>query len=235
MCGEAEGRAGTLAAIETSRPDLAIIELGLKNSEGLGLITDIRARHPKVLTLVLSVHDESLYAERSIRAGANGYISKREPPERIMKAVRRILAGGIYWGEGVVAEVASRVVRSARRAGGSPADLLSERELQVFELIGTGFTVSAIAALLHAAASTVESYRARTKGKLNLRNAEELLQAAIRWNVAKGNSCRLPQIEAELTELSGSSTARSTPGLQTPEFGAAPPLTRVVCAGKLAP
>jgi len=204
VCGEAEGRAGTLAAIKASRPDLAIIELGLKNSDGLGLITDIHDRHPKMLTLVLSMLDESLYAERSIRAGASGYISKREPPEKIMEAVRKILAGEIYWGERVVGQVASRVARSVRRASGSPLDLLSERELEVFELIGTGFTASAVAALLHVAVSTVESYRVRIKEKMNLRNAGELLQAAIRWNVAKSNSCQLPQVEAELTESLGS-------------------------------
>jgi DNA-binding NarL/FixJ family response regulator len=190
VCGEAEDRAGTLAAIEASRPDLAIVDLGLKNSDGLRLIQDLHDRHPKLLTLVLSVHDESLYAERAIRAGASGFISKQEAPARIMQAVRAVLAGEIYWGEKVAAQVASKVARSGRGLNGSPVDLLSERELQVFERIGSGFSTSAVAAMLHLDVSTVESYRARIKEKLNLQDAQELLQAAIRWNVAKGAYCQ---------------------------------------------
>jgi DNA-binding NarL/FixJ family response regulator len=186
VCGEAEDRAGTLAAIEASRPDLAIVDLGLKNQDGIRLIQDIHDRHPKMLTLVLSMHDESLYAERAIRAGASGYISKQEAPAKLMQAVRTVLAGDIYWGERVAAQVASKVARSARAPSGSPVDLLSERELQVFEGIGSGISTPAVAAALHIDVSTVESYRARIKEKMNLRNAEELLQAAIRWNVAKG-------------------------------------------------
>ncbi len=198
VCGEAEDRDGTLRAIEASRPDLAIVDLGLKNSDGMRLIQDIRDRHPRMLTLVLSMHDESLYAERSIRAGASGYISKQETPAKIMQAVRTILAGEIYWSERVAAQVASKVARSVRSANGSPLDLLAERELQVFELIGSGISTSAVAAMLHIAVSTVESYRARIKEKMNLRDAGELLQAAIRWNVAKGNCCQMPSGEADL-------------------------------------
>jgi DNA-binding NarL/FixJ family response regulator len=196
VCGEAENRDGTLAAIEASRPDLAIVDLGLKDSDGMGLIQDIHDRHPQVLTLVLSMHDESLYAERAIRAGASGYISKQEEPAKIMQAVRKVLAGEIYWSEGVAAQVASKVARSARGADYFRANLLSERELQVFELIGSGASTSAIAAMLHIDGSTVETYRTRIKEKMNLRDARELLQAAIRWNVAKGQCCALPSGEA---------------------------------------
>jgi DNA-binding NarL/FixJ family response regulator len=196
VCGEAEDRDGTLTAIEASGPDLAIVDVGLKNSNGIGLIKDIHDRHPRMLTLVLSMHDESLYAERAVRAGASGYISKQEAPAKIMEAVRKILAGEIYWSERVAAQVASKVAHSVRGASGSPVDLLSERELQVFELIGSGASTSAIAAMLHIDASTVETYRARIKEKMDLRNAGELLQAAIRWSVAKGDCCQLPFAEA---------------------------------------
>jgi len=127
VCGEAEDRAGTLAAIEASRPDLAIMELRLKNSDGIGLLQDLHDRHPKMLTLVLSSHDESQYAERAIRAGASGYISKREPLAKILEAVRKVLAGGTYWSEKVAAQVATKATRSLRGANGSPVDLLSER------------------------------------------------------------------------------------------------------------
>jgi DNA-binding NarL/FixJ family response regulator len=189
VCGEAEDRDGTLAAIEASRPHLAIVDVGLKNSDGIRLIQDIHDRHPKLLTLVLSMHDESLYAERAIRAGASGYISKREGPAKIMEAVRKVLAREIYWNEKVAAQVASKAARPVRGTNGSPMDLLSERELQVFELIGSGASTPIIAATLHIGASTVDTYRARIKERMNLRDAEELLQAAIRWNVAKGSCC----------------------------------------------
>ena len=108
VCGEAEDRAGTLAAIEARRPDLAIMELRLKNSDGMELLQDLHDRHPKMLTLVLSSHDESLYAERAIRAGASGYISKQEPLAKILEAVRKVLAGETYLSEKMAARVATR-------------------------------------------------------------------------------------------------------------------------------
>jgi len=183
VCGEAEDRQGTLAAIEASRPDLAIVDLGLKNSDGIALIKDIHELHPQMLTLVLSMHDESLYAERAIRAGASGYISKQEASKKIIEAVRKILAGQIYWSEKAAAQVASKVARSVRGADGSPADLLSERELQVFELIGTGASASQVAAALHIGVSTVESHRTHIKKKMHYGSAVELLQGAIHWNL----------------------------------------------------
>jgi len=192
VCGEAEDRDGTLTAIEASGPDLAIVDVGLKNSDGIGLIKDIHDRHPRMLTLVLSMHDESLYAERAVRAGASGYISKQETSAKIMEVVRKVLAGEIYWSERMAAQVASKVAHSVRGASGSPTDLLSEREMQVFELIGSGISTPAIAARLHIDVSTVESYRARIKEKMNLRDAKELLQTAIRWSVAKGDCCQVP-------------------------------------------
>jgi DNA-binding NarL/FixJ family response regulator len=201
VCGEAEDRDGTLAAIEASKPDMAIVDLGLKNSDGIRLIQDIHDRYPRVPTLVLSMHDETLYAERAVRAGASGYISKQEPPQRILQAVRTVLAGEIYWSEKVAAQVASKVVRSVRRPNNLPANVLSERELQVFELIGSGARTSGIAAILHIGVSTVETHRTRIREKMNLKDAGELLQAAIRWNVATGYCCPLPEanrtVEAE--------------------------------------
>jgi DNA-binding NarL/FixJ family response regulator len=191
VCGEAEDRQETLAAVEASRPDLAIVDVGLKNSDGIALVKDLHHLHPRMPTLVLSMHDESLYAERAIRAGASGYISKQETPAKIIEAVRKILAGEIYWSEKVAAQVASKAARSVHGGDGSPADLLSERELQVFELIGSGASTSAIAAMLHIDVSTVETYRTRIKDKMNLSDARKLLQAAIRWTVAKGACCQL--------------------------------------------
>jgi DNA-binding NarL/FixJ family response regulator len=150
-----------------------------------------------VLTLVFSMHDESLYAERAIRAGASGYISKQEEPAKVMQAVRTVLAGEIYWSQGMAAQVATKVARSVRGAGGSPMGLLSEREMQVFESIGSGASTSGIASMLHIGLSTVGAYRTRIKEKLDLSDARKLLQAAIRWTVTKGPCRPLESREAD--------------------------------------
>jgi len=182
VCGEAESRERALAAIAACQPDLAILDLALKNSDGMELINDIRLGYPKMLILVLSMYDESHFAERVVRAGANGYVSKQEAPTRIMQAVRKVLSGEIYWTEKVAAQVASKAVRPGLDPEGLPCDRLSERELQVFESIGTGAGSSQIAAALHIDVSTVESHRTHIKEKMHYRSAVELLQAAIRWN-----------------------------------------------------
>jgi DNA-binding NarL/FixJ family response regulator len=192
VCGEADDREGALAAIEAFRPDLIIVDLGLKNSDGLMLIQDIHDRHPMLLTLVLSMQDESLYAERVIRAGACGFISKRETPMKILEAIRQVLGGEIYWSERAAAHVASKIVRPVHSSNGLPTGLLSERELQIFELIGSGASTPEIVASLHIGVSTVETYRSRIKEKMNLKDAGALLQAAIRWTVSKGTCCWLP-------------------------------------------
>jgi DNA-binding NarL/FixJ family response regulator len=186
VCGEAEDRTDALKGIAASDADLAIIDLHLKNSHGLELVRDLQNQHPNVLTLVLSsLEDESLNSERAIRAGARGYISKREPPARIMEAVRKVLGGEIYWSPKAAAQIASKIAingRNGHNDNGTPADRLSERELQVFEQIGLGRSTQQIAQNLFIDVTTVETYRARIKEKLQLRDGSELLQTAIRWN-----------------------------------------------------
>jgi DNA-binding NarL/FixJ family response regulator len=182
VCAEAEDRSGALQTIESTRPNLVIIDLALKNSNGLELIKDIRSRWPKVLMLVVSMHDESLYAERVIRAGARGYITKQEATRRILQAIRRVLAGEIYLNEKTAANVLSRLAAHPRPEGGSPTELLTDRELEVFELTGSGLNTRDIAEKLRIDVKTVETYRVRIKEKLNLKGASELLQLAIRWN-----------------------------------------------------
>lgn len=184
VCGEAEDREQALAAVAASKPNLAIIDLTLKNSDGMELIKDLRHRYPKVQILVLSMHDEDLHAERAIRAGARGYITKQEAATKILVAIRQILKGEIYWSEKAAARVASKSVGRSRPSTGFPLDCLTDRELQVFELIGAGRSTRQIAATLHIDVSTVETYRARIKEKLNLKDALDLLQYAIRWHVA---------------------------------------------------
>lgn len=182
VCGEAEDREMALELAATSAADLVIVDLTLKNSHGLELIKDLCNRFPKVKILVLSMRDEVLYAERVIRAGASGFINKQESPGKILLAVRQVLNGEIHLSEKASTHVVSKVARSSRTSLDFAGDGLTDREVQVFELIGTGQSTRQIAATLHINASTVETYRARIKEKLKLNNAIELLQCAIRWS-----------------------------------------------------
>ena len=181
VCGEAEDRASALAAISAAAPDLAIIDLALKNSNGLELIKDIHSRWPRLLMLVLSMHDESLYAERVMRAGARGYITKQEATRNILVAIRRVLNGEVYLSGKAAATVIAHLTAKPG-AGGSIADVLTDRELQVFELTGNGLSTREIAEHLHIDVKTVETYRIRIKEKLGIRASSELLQLAIRWS-----------------------------------------------------
>jgi DNA-binding NarL/FixJ family response regulator len=179
VSGEAEDRHGAIEAILAQPPDLVIVDLKLKNSDGLELIKDIRARWPKMRMLVVSMHDESLYAERVIRAGASGYITKQEATRKILLAIRRVLTGSIYLNEKIASRLISRLMTNVDQPTATPAESLADREFQVFELIGRGLNTHDIAHQLHIAVKTVETYRARIKQKLSLKDASELLQLAI--------------------------------------------------------
>jgi DNA-binding NarL/FixJ family response regulator len=187
VCGEAEDRGEALALITVSSPHLAIVDLSLKTSDGLELVKDIRQQHNEVVSLVLSMHNEAFHALRSVRAGANGYISKQESPQEVMKAIRKVLAGHIYWPERVAVETVNRLASKGFIATGELAGRLSERELQVFELIGIGSTPAQIAAIMDVEVTTVDTYRSRIKEKLSLKGAKELRSEAIRWNIAKNS------------------------------------------------
>ncbi len=180
VCGEAADHQGALEAIAASQPDLVIVDLALKKSHGLDLIKDIRVRHPRLATLVVSMHEESLYAERVIRAGARGYITKQEATRNILAAIRQILAGNIYLSDKATSHIATRIA-GIRPEPISALDQLTDRELRIFELLGQGYGVRQIADEMHLDAKTVETYRTRIKMKLGLKDANEVLQAAIRW------------------------------------------------------
>lgn len=171
-----------LSLIEEKAPiDLAIIDISLPGMSGLELVKHLEALHPEVRALVVSRHDETLYAERSIRAGAKGYVMKLEASDVIVEAARRVLGGGIY----VSQEINERLLMSMATGNSlmkeSPLELLSDRELEVFELIGQGIGTRDIAERLHLATKTVESYRARIKEKMHLSSATELMQHAVQW------------------------------------------------------
>ncbi len=181
VCAAAEDRIGALQAIETSVPDLAVIDLTLKNSSGMELIKDIHTRWPKLLILVVSVHNENLYAERVLRAGARGYITKQQATHDILRAIRRVLSGAIYLNETTGAVVLDRLTSKPQAEGDAILDLLTDRELQVFELTGQGFSTREISGQLHIDMKTVDTYRIRIKEKLKLESSSELLKLAIRW------------------------------------------------------
>ena len=183
VLGEAEDRLAAFALIERFRPDLAIVDLTLKSSLGMDLIKDVRAAFPEVRILVVSMQDEMLHAERCIRAGASGYITKQEASRNILQAIRTVLAGKIHLGE----EVANAIIRRTAilpAVGKSMAipEILADRELQVFEMLGQGFNTRQIADRLSVEMKTIETYRARIKEKLGLKDSSELLQRAISWS-----------------------------------------------------
>jgi DNA-binding NarL/FixJ family response regulator len=181
VCAAAEDRPGAVRAIETSQPHLVVIDLTLKNSSGMELIKDIHARWPDLLILVVSMHNENLYAERVLRAGARGYITKQQATRDILQAIRRVLGGGIYLNGTTGAAVLARLASKPQVEEDAVLDLLTDRELQVFELTGQGFNTREISSQLRIDMKTVETYRLRIREKLNLESSSELLKLAIRW------------------------------------------------------
>lgn len=186
-CGEADGAPQTLKVLDKLKPDITIVDISLEGLSGMELIKNIRARSPKLPLLVFSMHDESLYAERALRAGAKGYIMKQEGTENLITAIRCILEGNIYVSEKLRTKILHKFVNGKYNGNESAVDFLSDRELEVFQLIGQGFGTSQIAAKLFLSVKTIESYRANIKEKLNLKNAPSLVQHAILWHQSHGN------------------------------------------------
>ncbi len=181
VCGHAEDALSAAQAISGLRPDLVILDISLGGQDGLDLLKQIRLRDGQLPILVLSMHDESIYAERVLRAGANGYIMKQEATGLVLTAVRRILDGEIYVPERVASRMLRQYARGPAAGPASPLAILSDRELEVFRLIGAGRSTRQIAQALQLSVKTVESYQAHLKEKLGLRNARELQHHAIEW------------------------------------------------------
>jgi DNA-binding NarL/FixJ family response regulator len=185
VCGDAPGAPSALSALASVEPDLIILDISLNGPDGLDLLKTIRLKDPHVPVLVLSMHDESTYAERSLRAGANGYIMKQEAAEKVLIAIRRILGGEVYLSERLTNKMLQQIVRGTDPVRNSPMSKLSDRELEIYRLIGSGHATRQIADELHISVKTVESYQAHIKVKLSLRSARELVQHAIEWTVAE--------------------------------------------------
>jgi DNA-binding NarL/FixJ family response regulator len=183
VCGEAEDAMGAMHVVASARPDVLIVDISLNGPDGLDLLKHIRTTHPDLPVLVLSMHDESIYAERALRAGANGYIMKQEATEKVLVALRRILSGEIYVSHRIANRMLRHYITGAGTVRNSSIADLSDRELEVFRLIGEGHGTRQIAEELHLSVKTVESYQAHIKEKLSLRSARELMQHAIQWNM----------------------------------------------------
>jgi len=181
VCGEAENAETALELLKKVKPDLAIVDISLRGIDGIELTKLIRARFENIPILVVSMHDESLYAERALRVGARGYIMKQEAIEKMMEAIRKVLRGELYVSERVSANIVKRFVDGKAEGVSSPEELLSDREMEVFQLIGQGFGTRQVADQLHVSVKTVETYRANIKEKLNLKNATELMKHAVHW------------------------------------------------------
>jgi DNA-binding NarL/FixJ family response regulator len=182
VCGEAETATEALEGICRTKADAAIVDLSLKEGSGIELIKAIRARSPGTAVLVLSMHDERRYAERCIRAGARGYVMKAELATRVVDALRDILAGRIHISEQMRAAFVERFVDGTPPLSLSPPDVLSDRELEVFELLGQGFETRRVAEMLGLNIKTIQAFCARIKEKLQLANASELLREAVLWS-----------------------------------------------------
>ncbi len=185
VCGEAEGCTEAITLFDATKPDLVIVDIALKDGNGIELIKRIKARNESVRVLVSSMHDEGLYAERALRAGAMGYIGKQEATHEIVEAIHRVLDGKVYLSERMADRLFHRVASGA--VDRSPIENLADRELQVFEMIGQGLNTRQIAAQLHLSCKTVETYRGRIRTKLNIGRGFELARHAILWNAQFGD------------------------------------------------
>jgi DNA-binding NarL/FixJ family response regulator len=181
VCGEAGNAAEGLSALRKLKPDLTIIDISLPGANGIELIKNIRAEFPKLPLLVLSMHDESVYALRSIRAGAQGYIMKQEALENVVRALHEIMSGRPYLSPAMSARLITNFAKGNDDAKTNLADNLSDRELEILELIGKGREVREIARELHLSPKTVETHRAHIKEKLNLANARQVARFAVQW------------------------------------------------------
>jgi DNA-binding NarL/FixJ family response regulator len=182
VCGQARDAHAALEAIAKLQPDVAIVDIALGNSSGVELVKDIKVRHPRLPTLILSMHDEALYAERSLHAGAKGYVMKQEEPDVLLRAIRQVLCGQVYLSEKVRNSIVNRLGGVLPEGNVAPlTQRLSDRELEVFQMIGDGYATREIAGQLHLSMKTVAAHREHIKQKLNLKAGEELVRLAIHW------------------------------------------------------
>lgn len=186
ICGEAGTIAAALPLFKETTPDLTIIDIQLEDGNGIDLIKEIHGRWPRAKMLVVSAFDETLYAERALRAGALGYINKRELQGQVLEAIRTVLDGGRYLSEKMTQQLLSQAVNQKGDADQNPIERLSDRELEVFQMIGNGMTTATIARQLHLSVHTIDTHREKLRHKLGAGNGAELMKLAVQWVLENG-------------------------------------------------
>ncbi len=181
VCGEADSAPAALELLDQVKPDLAIVDVSLKSTSGIELTKEIKTRAPHVMVLVVSMHDEALYAERALRAGAMGYVMKQEAGEKVVTAIQHLLRGELYLSGNMAERMLHRFVNKKSDGMVFAIDTLSDREMEVFQLIGTGFSTRQIAEKLKLSSKTIDSYREHLKLKLGLASGADLMRHAIQW------------------------------------------------------
>ena len=181
ICGEAEDSPAAIRGVGEANPDAIIVDISLKGANGLELIKNLKAIHEDIPILVFSMHDETIYAQRALRAGAKAYVMKKESPSKVVDAIRKIIQGEIYVSPSVADQVLHQIVSGPGNVSTSPVDRLTDRELEVVQLIGRGLSSREVAESLQLSVKTIESHRAHVKEKLSLRNATELVQFSVQW------------------------------------------------------
>ncbi len=186
VAGEADSASRALQCLAAAEPDLVLLDISLGDDNGIELIKDIKLRHPQLPVLVHSMHEDSVYAGRALRAGAKGYVTKSEPPANLLKAIREVLRGEIYLNELLTRQILRTLAADEHQTGASPFGVLSDREFEVFEMLGKGFVTKEIAATLHLSQKTVQAHRDHIREKMGFKDATSLLRFAIRWTEAQG-------------------------------------------------
>lgn len=181
VCASVSSGREALEQAKATDPDLAIVDITLKDSHGIELVKELHAQYPELKILVVSAHDESLYAERGLNAGALGYVNKQEATDRLINAIRRVLAGEVYVSEEITRKLLKSRARAGKQGASSAISTLTDRELEVYEMIGHGQTTKKIASRLHLSPKTIERYKENIKKKLDISNSTELVQQATRW------------------------------------------------------
>jgi DNA-binding NarL/FixJ family response regulator len=188
VCGEAESSDEAFRQIEKMTPDVAVVDISLKDAHGLDLVQNIQSQHSDVQIVVFSMYDEEVYAERAVRAGASGFLMKSEPTKSLIEAIRTVHDGEVYLSRRMASRILNRVARGESDGAQFPIDELTDRELAVFQMLGEGYSVEEIQDRLNLARKTIETYRRRAKEKLDFDSVSQLLQYAVQWNAAHGTS-----------------------------------------------
>lgn len=188
VVGEAETVAEARKAAEQLKPDLVVLDITLREGNGLDLVRDLRVRCPKTSVLVISMHDETIYAERALKAGARGYLMKDQARGNVIAAIRKVLSGEVYLSLRMSQQILDKMATGGAPGGGSPVDVLSDRELEVFRLLGEGLSTRQVAQQVHRSIRTIDAHRENIKRKLRLSSAAELIKRAVLWVQEEGRS-----------------------------------------------